>query len=151
MTKAKKALEEQRARVKADEEEMMTKKKELNQIRSEESSLQSKLACYRKEMEQLSASSGQIQLQISQVKALLVTLEEYEGRLKEGSADLEAAVAANEYHKLTTLLARPITPPPEMQTVSHPPPANDCLVTSRDAVTRSPRSGSFPCQGTPEP
>lgn len=105
-------------RVKADEEEMIAKKKELNQIRSEESSLQSKLAFYKKEVEQLSSASGHIQLQISQVKALLLSLEEYEIQLKEGTADLEAAMAGNEFHKLNTLLAQAITPPPEIQVVS---------------------------------
>ena len=114
----KKTVEEQRARVKTNEEEMIAKKKELNQIRSEESSLQSKLAFYKKEMEQMSSTSGQIQLQISQVKALLLSLEEYEIQLKEGSADLEAAVAGAEFHKLNTLLARPISPPPEIHAVS---------------------------------
>lgn len=131
MTKAKKTVEDQRARVKADEEEMISKKKELNQIRSEESNLQSKLAFLKKEMEQLSSTSGQIQLQISQVKALLVSLEEYEIQLKEGTADLEAAISGNEIHKLNTLLARPITPPPEIHAVSTFRDTHHCFQNSK--------------------
>lgn len=112
--------------MKTDEEEMIAKKKELNQIRSEESNLQSKLAFYKKETEQFSSASSQIQLQISQVKALLVALEEYEIQLKEGTADLESAMAGNEFNKLNMLLAQPITPPPEIHVVS----LLDCDATS---------------------
>lgn len=135
VSKTRKSVEEQRIRVKADEEEMMAKKKELNQIRCEESNLQSKLAIYKKEMEQMSCSSSQMQLQISQVKALLVALEEYEIQVKEGTADLQAAVAANDLHKLNTLLCRPISPPPEIQLVSpilmFPRSVNQHAVTGR--------------------
>lgn len=114
MEKQKKSLEEQRTRLKGDEEDMTSKKKELSQIQSEESQFQSKLNSLKRDMETLSNSSGQMQLQIAQVKALLVTLEEYESQLKQGTSELEAAITADDYHKLNTLVSRTITPPPEL-------------------------------------
>jgi chromosome segregation ATPase len=114
VTKLTASLEEQRSRVKKDGEEMNSKKVELNQMRSEEATLQDKLNCIKRDMESLSSSTGHMQLQISQVKALLVALEEYESQLKEGTKDLENAIQADDYHKLNTLLLRTITPPPEI-------------------------------------
>ena len=96
---------------------MVAKKKELEDLRSEEANLQSKLTGYKKEAEKLSHNMGQIQLQISQSKATLVTLEEYKRQLTEGMADLKTAVGNKDYHKLNSLLVRPISPPPELTPV----------------------------------
>lgn len=113
--KLKKEVAEQKAKVTADEEEVNSKKRELEQVRSEESALKSQLAIIKRDIESISNASGQTQLQISQAKSILVSLEEYQMRLKDGTAELEAAIANNDIHKLTTIIARPLTPPPEMK------------------------------------
>lgn len=114
VTKLQASLEEQRSRVKKEGEEMTSKKLELNQMRSEEATLQEKLKCIKRDMESVSSSTGQMQLQISQIKALLIALEEYESQLKERTKDLEHAIQTDDYHKLNTMLSRTITPPSEI-------------------------------------
>lgn len=108
---------EQKERVETQESEMIAKKKELEDLRSEEANLQSKLAAYKKEVDKLSQTMGQIQLQTSQTKATLVTLEEYKRQLTEGMSELKTAVGNKDYHKLNSLLIRPISPPPELMPV----------------------------------
>lgn len=114
--KLKADVNEQKSKVTTEEEEVETKKKELDQIRSEESLLQAKLANLKRDIDSLSNVSGQMQLQISQAKAILVSLEEFQSRLKEGTTELETAITNNDIHKLNTLIARPLTPPPELKT-----------------------------------
>lgn len=107
-------FEEQKVVVGSQETEMLTKKRELDQLRSEESQLQNQLGTFRHDVDSLSQNLGQTQLQISQVKTRLLHLEEYERRLTEGLSDLDAAINNNDYHKLNSLLVRPVTPPPEL-------------------------------------
>lgn len=111
----KRELETRKVKVEDDEKEMLVKKKELDQLKNEENLLQSKLNTCKKEVENLSSNVGQTQLQISQVKTQLVSLEEYEHHLTEGSKELTAAMASKDFHNLTKLLARPLTPPPELE------------------------------------
>lgn len=113
----KKQLEEQKVIVDGQESEMKAKKQEIDQLKSEEGKLQSKLSVFKNDVEILSHNMSQTQLQISNVKRTLVMLEEYEQQLKTGTADLEAAIAKNDYPKLNTLLSRPVELPPELQSV----------------------------------
>lgn len=115
----RKELETRKVKVEDDEKEMLVKKKELDQLKNEETLLQSKLSTCKKEVENLSSNLGQTQLQISQVKTQLVSLEEYEHQLTEGSKELAAAISSKDFHNLTKLLARPLTPPPELEPVSY--------------------------------
>ena len=114
----KQELETRKVRVEGEEKEMLVKKKELDQLKNEENLLQSKLNSCKKDVENLSTNLGQTQLQISQVKTQLVSLEEYEHQITEGSKELTAAVSSKDFHNLTKLLSRTLTPPPELEPVS---------------------------------
>ena len=120
--KLRQELETRKVRVEGDEKEMLVKKKELDQLKNEETLLQTKLNSCKKEVENLSSNLGQTQLQISQVKTQLISLEEYENQLQEGSKDLTAAIAGKDFHNLTRLLSRTLTPPPELEPV--------CVITT---------------------
>lgn len=113
----KQELETRKTKVEGDEKEMLVKKKELDQLKNEENLLQSKLNSCKKDVENLSSNLGQTQLQISQVKTQLVLLEEYEHQLTEGSKELATAVTSKDFHNLTKLLSRPLSPPPELEPV----------------------------------
>lgn len=102
----------------SEEKEMLVKKKELDQLKNEETLLVSKLNACKKDVDNLSSNLGQTQLQISQVKTQLVSLEEFEHQLTESSKDLTAAIASKDFHNLTKLLSRPLTSPPELESVS---------------------------------
>lgn len=115
--KLKQELETRKVKVEGEEKEMLVKKKELDQLKNEESLLVSKLNACKKEVDNLSSNLGQTQLQISQVKTQMVSLEEHEHQLTDGSKDLTAAIASKDFHNLTKLLSRPLTSPPELETV----------------------------------
>lgn len=117
MENLKLTLADQKVTVEAQESEMLTKRQELEQLRSEEATLQSKLGSFRQDVDSLSQNLGQTQIHISQVKTKLLHLEDYERQLNEGVSDLESAITNTDYHKITNLLVRPITPPPEL--ISH--------------------------------
>lgn len=107
-------LVDQKVTVEGQETEMLAKRQELDQLRSEEASLQSKLGIFKQDVDSLSQNLGQTQIHISQVKTKLLHLEEYERQLNEGVVDLDTAITNTDYHKITTLLVRPITPPPDL-------------------------------------
>jgi len=111
-------LEEQKVVVDGQETEVVSKKKEIEQLKSEEGQLQGKLTLYKNDVDILSHNLGQTQLQISQVKAKLLILEEYEQQLESGTSDIDAAITSSDLSRLNTLLSRPVTPPPELQSVS---------------------------------
>lgn len=128
----KQELETRKVRVESEEKEMLVKKKELDQLKNEETLLVSKLNACKKEVNNLSSNLGQTQLQISQVKTQMVSLEEHEHQLTEGSKDLTAAISSKDFHTLTKLLSRPLTSPPELEPVCTKSYSLNFVSTSND-------------------
>lgn len=115
--KLRKELESRKVKVEEEEREMLVKKSQLDSLKNEEEVLQNRLVQSKKEVADIAENLGSTTIQISQVKAALVSLEEYEHAVTQGSKDLSAAIKAKDFHNLTRLLARPLTPPPQLQPV----------------------------------
>ncbi|KAI2797941.1 Calcium ion binding [Blomia tropicalis] len=103
---------EQKKSIEEQEVDLGSKKKEFEELKNEEVSLESKLSLSKSEAEQASKTATDTQLEISQIKANVVELEEYERRVNEMLSDYDYAINNHDIVKIASLLPRSITPPP---------------------------------------
>lgn len=67
MSKLRAQVEEQETSLKAQEDEVMSKRQELNDLKNQESELEESVTALRKKMDQLGVTQQETQLHISQV------------------------------------------------------------------------------------
>lgn len=102
---------EQKKGIDGQETDLLSKKKEFEQLKQEEVILETKLTKTKGEFENISELATKTQLQISHIKANQIEIDEYERRFNDISYDYDNAISNADYAKITTLLARSITPP----------------------------------------
>lgn len=74
VSKLRAQVEEQETSLKAQEDEVMSKRQELNDLKNQESELEESVTSLRKKMDQLGVTQQETQLHISQVSFLLQEL-----------------------------------------------------------------------------